>query len=38
MRFFRSSPLGAAAAVLVVVAVVVAAFAGQVAPYDPLQQ
>ena len=36
MRFFRSSPLGTAAAVLVVVAVVVATFAGQVAPYDPL--
>ena len=36
MGFFRSSPLGTAAAVLVIVAVVVAAFAGQVAPYDPL--
>jgi peptide/nickel transport system permease protein len=36
MGYFRSSPLGTAAAVLVVGAVVVAAFAGQVAPYDPL--
>src|SRR5438046_1817865 len=36
MRFFRSSPLGTAATILVIGAVVVAAFAGQVAPYDPL--
>src|SRR5438132_13311260 len=36
MRFFRSSPIGTAAAILLIVAVVVAIFAGQVAPYDPL--
>ena len=36
MRFLRSSPLGAAAALLLVAVVVVAVFAGQVAPYDPL--
>jgi peptide/nickel transport system permease protein len=36
-RFLRASPLGAGAAVLVVVAVVVAVFAAQVAPYDPLR-
>jgi peptide/nickel transport system permease protein len=33
----RSSPLGTAAAALVVVAVLVAVFAAQVAPYDPLR-
>jgi ABC-type dipeptide/oligopeptide/nickel transport system permease subunit len=37
MRFLRSSPLGAAAAVLVLLAVVLAVFAGQLAPYDPLR-
>jgi peptide/nickel transport system permease protein len=36
VRFLRSSPLGAAAAVFVVVAVILAVFAAQVAPYDPL--
>ena len=36
-RFLRASPLGTAAAVLVVVAVIVAVFAAQVAPYDPLR-
>lgn len=36
VRFLRSSPLGAAAALLLVGAVVVAIFAGQVAPYDAL--
>jgi len=36
MRFLRGSPLGTAAAILIVVAVVVAIFAAQVAPYDPL--
>src|SRR5437660_8217888 len=36
VRFLRASPLGAVAAVVVLVAVVVAIFAGQVAPYDPL--
>ena len=37
VRFLRSSPLGVVAAVLVVRAVVVAIFAAQVAPYDPLR-
>jgi len=37
MRFLRSSPLGAAAAVLVVITVLIAVFAAQVAPYDPLR-
>jgi ABC-type dipeptide/oligopeptide/nickel transport system permease subunit len=37
VRFLRASPLGTAAAVLVVVAVVLAIFAAQVAPYDPLR-
>jgi len=37
VRFLRASPLGTAAAVLVAVAVVVAVFAAQVAPYDPLR-
>jgi peptide/nickel transport system permease protein len=36
VRFLRASPLGTAAAVLVVVAVVLAVFAAQVSPYDPL--
>ena len=36
-RFLRASPLGTAAAVLVVVAVVLALFAAQLAPYDPLR-
>src|SRR5438270_12993082 len=36
MRFFRSSPIGTAAAILLIVAVVLALSAGQVAPYDPL--
>ncbi len=36
-RFLRASPLGTAAAVLVVVAVVLAIFAAQLAPYDPLR-
>ena len=37
MRFLRSSPLGTAAALFMVVTVVLAIFAGQVAPYDPLR-
>src|SRR3989442_15457907 len=37
VRFLRASPLGTAAAVLVVVAVVLAIFAAQPAPYDPLR-
>ncbi|MDQ6673081.1 MAG: ABC transporter permease [Chloroflexota bacterium] len=37
VRFARSSPLGTAAAVLLVAALVVAVFAGQVAPYDALR-
>jgi peptide/nickel transport system permease protein len=37
VRFLRSSPLGTAAAVLVVVAVLLAVFAAQIAPYDPLR-
>jgi peptide/nickel transport system permease protein len=37
VRFLRSSPLGTAAAALVVVAVLVAVFAAQIAPYDPLR-
>jgi peptide/nickel transport system permease protein len=37
VRFLRASPLGTAAAVLVVIAVIVAVFAAQVAPYDPLR-
>src|SRR5437016_14537970 len=37
VRFLRASPLGTAAAVLVVVAVILAVFAAQVAPYDPLR-
>jgi peptide/nickel transport system permease protein len=37
MRFVRSSPLGTAAAILVVIAVILAIFAGQIAPYDPLR-
>ena len=36
MRFLRSSPLGTAAALFIVVTVLLAIFAGQVAPYDPL--
>ncbi|MGI9149722.1 MAG: ABC transporter permease [Chloroflexota bacterium] len=36
VRFARSSPLGAAAAVLLLAAVLVAVFAAQVAPYDAL--
>jgi len=36
-RFLRASPLGTAAAVLVVVAVVLAIFAAQLSPYDPLR-
>src|SRR2546428_10511794 len=36
MRFVRSSPLGAAAVVVVVLTVMIAVFAAQVAPYDPL--
>lgn len=36
-RFLRSSPLGTAAAVVLVLLVVVALFAAQVAPYDPLR-
>jgi peptide/nickel transport system permease protein len=35
-RFLRSSPLGAAAAVLIIVAITAAVFAAQIAPYDPL--
>lgn len=35
MRFFRSSPLGTAAAIFVVVAALVAIFAAQLAPFDP---
>ena len=37
VRFLRASPLGAVAAVVVLVAVVLAIFAAQVAPYDPLR-
>ena len=37
MRLLRSSSLGTAAAVLILVAVVLAIFAGQIAPYDPLR-
>src|ERR1700694_3536480 len=37
VRFLRASPLGTAAAVLVVVAMLLAVFAAQVAPYDPLR-
>src|SRR5712691_12348160 len=37
VRFLRASPLGAVAAVVVLVAVVLAVFAAQVAPYDPLR-
>jgi ABC-type dipeptide/oligopeptide/nickel transport system permease subunit len=37
VRFLRASPLGAAAAILVVGAVVLALFAAQIAPYDPLR-
>ncbi len=36
-RFLRSSPLGAAAAVLLVLIIAVAIFASQVAPYDPIR-
>ncbi len=36
-RFLRSSPLGAAAAVLLAVIVFVAVFASVIAPYDPLR-
>ncbi len=36
MRLLRSSSLGTAAAVLILVAVLLAIFAGQIAPYDPL--
>lgn len=35
MRFLRSSPLGAAAAIFVVITALVAIFAAQLAPYDP---
>lgn len=37
MRLLRSSSLGTAAAVLILVAVLLAIFAGQIAPYDPLR-
>jgi ABC-type dipeptide/oligopeptide/nickel transport system permease subunit len=37
VRFLRASPLGAAAAILVVGAVLLALFAAQIAPYDPLR-
>jgi len=37
VRFLRASPLGTGAAVLVVIAVLLAVFAAQVAPYDPLR-
>ena len=36
MRFLRSSPLGSAATGLLILAVMIAVFAAQVAPYDPL--
>lgn len=36
-RFLRSSPLGAAAAVVLVLLILVAIFAAQVAPYDPIR-
>jgi len=36
-RFLRSSPLGAAAAILLVLIIAVAIFAAQVAPYDPIR-
>src|SRR5215472_13087832 len=36
MRFLRSSPLGALAAVILIAAVLVAILAPQIAPYDPL--
>src|SRR5438445_11694276 len=36
MRFLRSSPLGTAATAVLVVAALIAVFAGQAAPYDPL--
>ncbi len=36
-RFFKSSPLGTAAAALLVVLLFVALFAAQIAPYDPLR-
>jgi ABC-type dipeptide/oligopeptide/nickel transport system permease subunit len=37
MRLLRSSSLGTAAAALIIIAVLLAVFAGQVAPYDPLR-
>jgi peptide/nickel transport system permease protein len=37
MRFLRSSPLGALAAVILVAAVLAAILAAQIAPYDPLR-
>ena len=36
MRFVRSSPLGAIAAVVILATLVVAIFAARIAPYDPL--
>src|SRR3954454_21937106 len=36
MRFIRSSPLGAIAAVVILATLVVAIFASRIAPYDPL--
>src|SRR5438105_4726968 len=36
MRFLRSSPLGALAAIIMIAAIATAVFAAQVAPYDPL--
>jgi len=36
MRFVRSSPLGAIAAVVILATLVVAVFAARIAPYDPL--
>jgi ABC-type dipeptide/oligopeptide/nickel transport system permease subunit len=37
MRFIRSSPLGTASAVFIVITIVLALFATQLAPYDPLR-